>query len=303
MIYIEGRKVRVLTGQRGKEDRAKAQTVRICTKDNRIGQYDYVLRLYSPHFTSEDELKSQNFQTIESCVIYLKKKYNAKEEKSPDKGEHTGKDKSPTRPIVKRTVSPSSWDKKIAKVVEETIDQFVCEFLEFPYLHRREHSIHCELYRLLYSRRILSGHHPMGKWFSQLVHKEWPEVSPRYEKFQRGTIDLCIISPEKLKNCSWKEFIEGKIVPSIGIEVGLDYNSKHLESDLDKLSNSSINFGYVIHLVRQNYSDDFEIVEKLILQAAPKVKTAYARLTGNKAFYKMINDNEIKEILIDRLQK
>jgi len=114
---------------------------------------------------------------------------------------------------------------------------------------------------------------------------------------------LCIISPEKLKNCSWKEFIEGKIVPSIGIEVGLDYNSKHLESDLDKLSNSSINFGYVIHLVRQNYSDDFEIVEKLILQAAPKVKTAYARLTGNKAFYKMINDNEIKEILIDRLQK
>jgi len=301
MFYIEGRKVRVLTGQRGKADRAKSQTVNICTKDNRIGQYDYVYRLYSPYFTSEEECK--NFQTVESCGMYLKKKYHAKEERSPDKGEDIGKDESATGPIVNKMVSPSSWDEKIAKVVEETIDQFVCEFLEFPYLHRREHSIHCELYRLLYSRRILSGHHPMGKWFSQLIHKEWPEFSPRCDKSQRGTIDLCIISPERLKNCSWKEFIDGKIVPSIGIEIGLDYSSKHLRNDLNKLSNSPINFGYVIHLVRHNYSDDFEIVEKLILQAAQKVKTAYARLTDNKVFYKMINDNEIKKELIDGLQK
>ena len=291
MFYIEGRKVRVVTGQRGKEDKAKEQTVRMCTKENRIKDYDYVLRLYRPNFTSENELKDKKFKKIEECVAYLVEKYNAVIEQSPNVSVQTG---DPSIPC---------WDEKAAKVVEETIDQFIFEFLEFPYLHRREHSIHCELYRLLYNRRILSGHYPMGKWLSQLIHKEWPEVSPRSDKSQRGTIDLCIISPERLKDCSWKRFIEGKIVPSIGIEVGLDYSSKHLRNDLNKLSNSPICFGYVIHLVRQNYSDDFEIVDKLILQAAPKVKTAYARLTGNKAFYKKINDNEIKTAFIGGLQK
>ena len=91
-----------------------------------------------------------------------------------------------------------------------------------------------------------------------------------------------------------EEFIEGKIAPAIAIEIGLDDKWKHLRNDLNKLSDSSVSFGYVIHLVRHNVSDDFDTVEKLILEGATKVKTAYGRLTGDKAFYKLTNDKEIK---------
>lgn len=294
MIHICGRKVRVLTGQPGKADKAKQQTVRICTKENIVGKYDYVLRLYSPDFTSESELESQRFQSIEACVKYLKEKYHASTEQLPADNISLVSDKPKTSSLVTEVAKASLWEERASKIVEENIDQFILEFIEFPYLHRREHSIHCELYKLLANSRILGGHYPMGRRFSQLIHKEWPESFQRRKKSQRGTFDLCILSPEILQNCNIEEFLCGRIAPAIAIEFGLDYNLKHLQNDLEKLSESRINFGYIIHLLRQNFSDDYDAVERLILKNNTNVKTAYARLTSYDVFYKLTNDSEIK---------
>jgi len=288
--------VRVLTGQRGKEDQATTQTVRICTVENLIGKYDYVLRLHRPHFTSESDLQNQNFKSIEDCVKHLQEKYHAKVEESPStRAEATYEVSKPNTSTPEKKES-TLWEIKAASVVEDTINQFLLEFINFPYLHRREHSIHCELYRLLVSRRFLSGNYPMGRWFSQLVHKEWPERSQRLGKAQRGTIDLCILSPETLKSCSLQEFLEGQIEPTIAIEIGLDYNLKHLRQDSKKLLESHTNHGYLIHLIRQNFTDDFDAVEQFVLDKSLNLKTAYARLTSSQAFYKLTNGMEIKRM-------
>jgi len=293
MFYICGRKVKIVTGPPGKADKAKTQTVNICTVENVIGDYDYVLRLYRPHFTSEAELQNQDFKCcIEDCVKYLQEKYHAKVEKSPSP-ETEAPPKKGSKLVIRKTEESTLWERKAASVVEDTIDQFILEFISFPYLHRREHSIHCELYRLLVSRRFLSGNYPMGNWFSQLVHKEWPEHSPRPGKDKRGNIDLCILSPERLKSCPLQEFLDGRIEPAIAIEIGLDYDLTHLNKDSKKLLKSRTNHGYLIHLIRQDSTDDFDAVEKFILNSTSPLKTAYARLTGSQAFYKLTNGKEI----------
>jgi len=294
MFYICGRKVKIVTGQPGKADKAKTQTVNICTVENVIKNYDYVLRLYRPHFTSEAELQNQDFKCIEDCVKYLQEKYHAKVEKSPSPETEPTPKKGPNLELgIRKTGESTLWERKAASVVEDTIDQFILEFISFPYLHRREHSIHCELYRLLVSRRFLSGNYPIGNWFSQLVHKEWPEHSQRPGKTKRGTIDLCILSPERLKSCPLQEFLDGRIEPAIAIEIGLDYKLEHLEQDSEKLLESRTNHRYLIHLIRQNFIDDFDAVEQFVLHKSLNLKTAYARLTGSQAFYKLTNNKEI----------
>jgi len=43
--------------------------------------------------------------------------------------------------------------KQVVVLVEHAIDQLVLEFVALPYLHRVEHSLHCELYALLTAGR------------------------------------------------------------------------------------------------------------------------------------------------------
>jgi len=189
----------------------------------------------------------------------------------------------------------SAWERTAKLAVEQAIDQLVLEFMEFPYLHRVEHSIHCELFRILSNRKIFSRTYPMGRWVSQPVHKEWPEYLPRPEKGnRRGNFDLCVLSPESLRTCSFEEFRAGRIRPSIVIEIGLDYDLSHLRADAEKLKNSGISASYLVHLVRQDVGDDFDAVEEFLLQV--EAKAAYARLTSSHAFYKLINDDEIQSI-------
>jgi hypothetical protein len=175
---------------------------------------------------------------------------------------------------------------------EECIDQFVAEFIEYPYLHRREHSIHCELFRILASRKMFGRIYPIGRWMTQPLHKEWPECVVRPDKGSRGEVDICVIAPERIKNATFREFIDGRIKPTIAIEIGLDYGLSHLTQDAAKLRNSGVENSYLIHLVRQDVSDDFKAVEKFILNCG--LKAAYAHLTSSQAFYKFLSDKEIK---------
>ncbi|GMT50264.1 MAG: hypothetical protein IEMM0008_1803 [bacterium] len=203
---------------------------------------------------------------------------------------------------IQYTEQSSEWKEKVKEIVERSIDQFILDFIDFPYLHRVEHSIHCELYRILSNGRLLGNQYPLGDdSISQAVHKEWPEYKPRPEKGnRRGNFDLGILSPEQLKQSTIKDFRYGRIKPFIAIELGLDYKLDHLDQDLYKLKNSEIKHGYLIHLVREQYvSDHFNEMEGFILEDInDPVKVAYARISDSMIYYKLVQDKDIKVIPI-----
>lgn len=295
IIWIRGTKVKILKGK-------LKQTVNFYQED-RIGDYDPRIVLRPPVPAIGDILQKRVFGSKDEAVEYLLREHNGVIEPSLEKyrelvnrvKQQERSDEEKGGRIETESIEPSlRWAQKAKLVVERVIDRFIFEFIDFPYLHRVEHSIHCELYKLLSSERMLGNMYPMNKWASQLIHKEWPEYIPRPEKGnRRGNIDMCILSPEKLKSCSYEDFRQGRIEPDIAIEIGLDYKFKHLKEDSKKLLKSGINHTYLVHLVRQDVTDDFDAVEEFI-KALKGSKAAYARLTASQAFYKLTNDTEIK---------
>lgn len=273
----------------------KTQTINICTEENVRSQYDYIVRLHPP-FITEDTLRAQNFQSIETLVQYLKTKHFGTIENYPhSRGLH-----EPERQPEMVTGIASSWIEQAVSVVEHSINQLVREFICFPYLHRVEHSLHCELYKILSNQRLLMMKLPVDGWVSQPVHKEWLEWTPRPEKGnRRGNFDLCILSPEGTKTCSIRDFCEGRVKPSIVIEIGLDYGLGHLRGDATKIINSKIKYGYLIHLLREEVADDFNSVEAFLLNLEHmhnNLGTAYARVTSSHVAYKLIGDAKITKI-------
>ena len=61
------------------------------------------------------------------------------------------------------------------------------------------------------------------------------------------------------------------------IEVGLDYGLPHLSQDADKLRNSEVPAGYLLHLSRVTDKQLVE-TEALLSAEAPDVRTAYVHL-------------------------
>lgn len=186
----------------------------------------------------------------------------------------------------------SSWEREITPIVDQTINQIVLEFIDFPYLHRTADSLHCEFFRVLASHRTLNHTYPLDKWSSQPLHKNWP-YNP--VDLTAGYLDLCIFSPTLFKISSTEEFTQGHIRPIISIEIGLDDRLEQLEQRAKKFQHNGQ--GYLIHLVRPGIQDDFKAVEEFLLAGQEQgLKTAYVRLTEEHAYYKLINGKEIKKI-------
>src|SRR5579862_5595901 len=106
------------------------------------------------------------------------------------------------------------WIKEAVKNVEECIENFVQEFLEHPYLHRVEHSLHVRLYSMLKGRPWLKRNYQLAEreMSTQLIHKEWPERSPRHENGnRRGNFDLAVLAPSQIKGCALDDFTSGRL--------------------------------------------------------------------------------------------
>jgi hypothetical protein len=160
-----------------------------------------------------------------------------------------------------------SWAQQAAAEVDAAIDALILEFLDSPYLHRREHSLHVSLCALLKNRGSLGERFPIGANldFTQLVHKEWPETYARPEKGnRRGNFDVVVLSPRLLATCpTIEDFREGRLAPPFVIELGLDYGIRHIARDARKLINSRPYRGYLVHLTRGLPRD--RDVEQIIL--------------------------------------
>jgi len=130
----------------------------------------------------------------------------------------------------------------VKKILETSIDSLVDNFIREPYIHRCEHSLHCELYTMLTSHRALQGLYPIGDSGrkASLVHKEWPEPLIREGKNRRGNVDLAILNIDDLAAAEngINSFTEGRINPDFIVEIGLNYPIEHLENDYCKLDNS-----------------------------------------------------------------
>jgi hypothetical protein len=189
------------------------------------------------------------------------------------------------------------WLPQAKSLVEKSIDRLVEEFLEYPYLHRVEHSIHAQLFCIMVSHQELAQRVPLGEnlGVTQLVHKEWPETVAR-EGNRRGNFDLAILSPKLLHGCpSIEAFRGGRLHAPIVIEMGLDYDAEHLAGDAKKLINSKPKHAYLLHLVRDIPRE--EAAEQIIVGIEAKfgIKTAYAWKAGSECAFKRVNDKAITE--------
>ena len=125
------------------------------------------------------------------------------------------------------------------------------------------------------------------------MHKEWPEfiVRPGHGNY-RGNYDRAILSPEVLATASLDEFNDGRLRPTVAIEIGLNYDLGHLQADAAKLANSGLAHSYLIHLVRGDYIDNFDAIERFMNES--RIKVAYARVEFRRASYKLVDDSAIR---------
>ena len=213
----------------------------------------------------------------------------------------------------------------VKKILETSIDSLVDNFIREPYIHRCEHSLHCELYTMLTSHRALQGLYPIGNspYKASLVHKEWPEPLRRKGKRGRGKVDLAILNREDLMDPvaasrksgllpqrvrPFKEievFTRGFLMPAFIVELGLNYKvATHLRPDHDKLLNSGYSkdtkdrAAYLVHLWQPHKGIKDRTVVWQDLNAfisTSNVEVAVVVFTDSQIWVKHLSDKVITE--------
>ncbi len=322
MMYVGDRRVYVNTGP-------GSQTVKVCTAENCRGIYDRYYRRCFPHRLSrqEQQMEQQKMETAvvgRSSVVELEKwlvsDYKSVRERDketsvgtvpviqpitqpekPRNGAKVGGTLEEIRRRLRGENTPPAddlWVSLAKDLVEQSIDQLVQQFIEFPYLHRVEHSIHAQLFCIMMAHPELAQRVPIGNdWaITQLVHKEWPETKPRAGD-RRGNFDISVLSPKLVRECpSMVAFRQGRLNAPIVIEMGLDCDAEHLATDAEKLMNSQPEHGYLIHLVREFPRDP--AAEEVILgsESTYGIKTAYVSRVGTRTVFKRVNDQTLTEL-------
>jgi len=197
------------------------------------------------------------------------------------------------------------------QILETSIDSLVDNFIRELYIHRCEHSLHCELYTMLTSHRALQGLYPIGDSGrkTSLVHKEWPEPLIREGKNRRGNVDLAILNIDDLAAAKdgINSFTEGRINPDFIVEIGLNYPIEHLEKDDGKLDNSGYTSSnkekaaYLVHLWQphkgiKNVNEEFKRLERFASKT--KMEVAIAVFTDSQIWIKHLSDKALTKIPI-----
>jgi hypothetical protein len=289
-IYVEDRKIKIVTGK-------KSQTINVYVNNDEEGVYNPKLRITNPRkFITEDLLKAQDFRSIDEMVSYLKDHHDAIHE------DLSHVDPQKYRLLNREILSKDeTWADTVVSKVDLAINSLVDDFLKHPYRHRVEHSLHCELYMKLAQFEEFNQLLDFGSFRTSTIHKEWPETIRRPSKGnRRGNFDLAILSPKTIDSdpIDIFHFRLGLIEPAVAIELGLDYGLAHLKGDVEKLENSKVKHGYLVHFARpegepQDEVEDcvLEIIEK---EKAGGPKIAYVNINTNQKRFRKIGELEIK---------
>jgi hypothetical protein len=285
MTTVEGRNIYLVKGK------GRSNTVNICDANNRRGQYDWIVRFIEPTpFVTEHEV--EQFKTVRELVDNLERRGGIIEQKPPAEVP----DSKPPIPDSELAYDhlKDPWIQEAKWHVEHALDQLVHEFVEFPYLHRVEQSLHARLFQMLSSQPHFSRLFPLrhNAAYSQTVHREWPEAKMRPTSTKRGNFDLAIIAPDQLQRTVIADFKDGRLAAPIAIEMGVDGSVTHLADDIEKLLNSEIPYAYLVHFLRESYLHPQ--CESLVLQPGGNVKITYVRLLRGEVFFKLLADDEIK---------
>lgn len=284
-VRVCGRRVKVVT-------QTKSQTVRICTEEGIHGQYEdpfYRFRGKSK-FIEKGAIEDKDFESLDSLRHYLKDERGG----IPEMSKRAGK----VSLTEHRSFEGDEWVRAAVARVDGIVDDFIRAFVDHPYLHRVEHSLHCELYQMLCRDDVIGREVRMGDFATRLVHKEWPEFRPREGKRRRGNSDLAVLSPNRLAGHSLYDFLDGRIEPPMVIEMGLNCDHKHLRDDLEKLLASEVSRGYLIHLVRETVAreavvDDFDGIERCLVgieEEHESLRTGYARVSDRCVRFKLLGN-------------
>jgi len=193
------------------------------------------------------------------------------------------------------------------KILETSINSLEDNFIREPYIHRCEHSLHCELYTMLTSHRALQGLYPIGNsaYKASLVHKEGPEPFLREGKNRRGNVDLAILNIDDLATAvdGLNSFTEGRIMPDFIVEIGLNYPIEHLENDEGKLDNSGYTNsdkkkGGISSRQPHKGIKDKEVEDLEAFIGTAKVEVAVAVFTGTHVLVKHLSDKALTKIPI-----
>jgi hypothetical protein len=193
------------------------------------------------------------------------------------------------------------WADSIVSKVDLAVNSLVDDFIKHPYRHRVEHSLHCELYMKLAKFDEFNRLLDFGSFKTSTVHKEWPETILRPSKGnRRGNFDLAILSPKTIDSdpIDIFHFRLGLIQPAVVIEFGLDYGLGHLTGDVEKLQNSKVKHGYLVHFARPEGEPQDE-VDGCVLEIIEKEKVggpkiAYVNISINEIRFRKIGGSEIK---------
>lgn len=304
IVFCCERKIKIKNGPH-------TQTVNIYSENMIHGEYDFIIRIKVPENFVEGIEIDNKFNSIDDLITYLKDKHYGQVENNNAKSNSFTPEISGVQPkprfienfqrIYKNyNFETDEWLKQAIPKAESIIDEFLKHFIRDPYLHRVEHSIHLDLYNLLVNDNIFNQEIKINKESVKLVHKEWPEFTPRDDKNnRRGNFDIAILSPGNITEHNLNDFLTGRIEAPIVIEMGLNYSMGHFTEDLRKLSNSNVFRGYLLHLVRKEKVENDSIIENNLItisQEHKNIKVGYVRHTCNSIKYKLINDMEIKEL-------
>jgi len=299
-VRIEDRDVYIVWG-------SNSQTINICTAANQKGSYQQKIRLHDKAaFVTVEDLLGKNIEALVKWLVTERRGMveialgNKSIEITGDSGGRTEVEilEELPAPVDGNVKIDKEWIEEAKQVTEFCINRLVEEFVEFPYLHRVEHSIHARLFELLRSQPPLDRFYPLcGGVLSQPVHKEWPEAKPRPEKGnRRGNFDIAVLYPSQLRSCKPEDFSTGRLAPAIAIEMGLNYGAGHLDGDWKKMINSGTKYGYLIHLAREeNVKPEVKQVINEIRQTQ-HIQVAFAEVSRTQRFIKMLSDTEIHEV-------
>lgn len=277
-----------------------SQTINVCTIGGAKGNYEWKFRF--PIDVSLPIPELQQCSSLEALTQALSERFGGTLELSPsgvvlDVVEPASAGtKPPSRAPIKPRQSDEEWIGRARHITELCVNELVREFLELPYLHRVEHSIHARLYSLLRGQPLFDRHFGLagGEAQTQPIHKEWPETIARPEnEGRRGSFDLAILSPTQLYEASLPDFTKGLLDAAVVIEMGLNYRVSHLRQDAEKLLNSKVRHGYLVHLVRDQSHED--AIDEVIasLHGSESIKIAYARVHRGERFIKLLDDERI----------
>ena len=266
----------------------KTQTLNVCTPANQVGAYEVTYRL-----PIAEELPSSDLEGLADLQALYE--YLAARNANPEEpGERVSRLPAPV-PVPDKD---NSWLATAVAATARAIGVLVDEFMEEPYLHRVEHSLHIRLAELL--AKELDGPERVALKtgeVTQLVHKEWPETVPRQRKGvdrPRGAFDLVVLAPEQLGQANLDQFLTGRIDAPIAIEVGLDYGEVHLTQDLGKLPHSSVLAPFVVHFSRVEVKATERDAIEAALLGSSQVACAYVHHQKDGSVrYKHLDGREI----------